>query len=242
MNVARHLILIVEDDAATRTFLADNMKADGYAVITTDCADSALVIAAKQSPDLALVDVNGGSGHDFARLVRDGIRGLDHRLPMILLSSEFDERNRVRAFEAGADDVVAKPFSYPELIARVRALFRRVELGGPAAAPPMRSVAGLVIDSRTRTVTVDGEPIEPLTSKEFALLWQLAGDPERVFTKGELLRSLWGHSSVGTTRTLDSHACRLRGRLTRAGAGRIIVNVWGVGYRLTDPVRNTVPA
>ena len=125
---------------------------------------------------------------------------------------------------------MAKPFSYGELRLRVAALLRRAQ--GRRAHGRVR-VGPLEIDPDARSVRVAGVGVE-LSQKEFALLRALAADPTRVYTKEELLRGVWGYRSMGATRTLDSHACRLRAKLGAGGGGRWIVNVWGVGYRLTD--------
>jgi DNA-binding response OmpR family regulator len=125
----------------------------------------------------------------------------------------------------------AKPFSYPELRARVNALVRRTERRGLVGR---LRIGELELDPAARTVAVGGVPVA-LSQKEYALLRALASDPTRVFTKQELLRTIWGFRAVGTTRTLDSHACRLRGKLSVGGLA-FVINVWGVGYRLVDAV------
>jgi DNA-binding response OmpR family regulator len=135
----------------------------------------------------------------------------------------------VRGFARGADDYVTKPFSYAELVARVRALLRR------ATGRPRRGLlrAGdLTLDPVTRSVRLGGTPVG-LSAKEFALLHALAADPTRVFSKAELLRDVWGYRSIGASRTVDAHACRLRRKLSGRGR-RYVVNVRGVGYRLTE--------
>jgi DNA-binding winged helix-turn-helix (wHTH) protein len=146
-----------------------------------------------------------------------------------VLTGRAGELDRLRGFEHGCDDYVSKPFSYAELRARLGALLRRVEL----RRRPGRLRAGeLEVDAPSRVVRVRGTPID-LSQKEFALARMLASEPTRVFTKEELLRSIWGFRTLGSTRTLDSHACRLRHKLGRFG-DRFVVNVWGVGYRLVD--------
>jgi DNA-binding response OmpR family regulator len=224
-------ILVVEEDDALRTFLGDQLTADDYTVHVTADLQRALALCASVLPDAALVDVNGGSGRSFARTVRSSTDGsIDRHLPLILLGTERGELEALRAFAAGADDYVLKPFSYPELRARVRALLARVEMHSRPSA--VIETAGLRIDLGQRRVTVGGEEVL-LSKKEFDLLRILAADPTRVFTKDELLRRIWAYRSRGCTRTLDSHACRLRAKLG-VGGGRFIVNVWGVGYRLVD--------
>jgi DNA-binding response OmpR family regulator len=132
--------------------------------------------------------------------------------------------------ERGGDDIVKKPFAYPELRARIGALLRRSVLR--RTAPTLR--AGPVgVDLRSREVLVAGRPVE-LSAKEYDLLVMLAGEPTRVFTRAELMRGVWGENTFGYTRTLDSHAYRLRRKLCADCTDRLVINVWGVGYRLTD--------
>jgi DNA-binding response OmpR family regulator len=132
--------------------------------------------------------------------------------------------NRLSEFDA-----VGKPYSYPELLGRIQAILRRAQ--GRQSSGRLR-VGDLDLDPASREVRVRGDRVD-LSQKEFALLRALASEPTRVFTKEELLRDVWGFRSLGSTRTLDSHACRLRHKLALHG-DRFIVNVWGVGYRLVD--------
>jgi DNA-binding response OmpR family regulator len=227
-------ILVVEDDDATRTFLADNLAADGYELLTADCAKDALRLMGTKFPDLALVDVGlpDGSGLDLIATVRatDGVTSrVDPGLPIVVVSGRRSDLDRVRGFERGADDYLAKPFAYPELRARVAAVLRRTQ-----RRPGMGRlrVGALELDPASREVTVRGVRVD-LAQKEFALLRALAAQPTRVHTKEDLLRHVWGFRSMGQTRTLDSHACRLRQKLGAHG-DRYVINVWGVGYRLVD--------
>ena len=135
----------------------------------------------------------------------------------------------MRSFARGADDHVCKPFLYPELLARVRALLRRAEGRGRRG---VLRVGELTVDPLTRAVSLGGERVN-LAAKEFALLRALAEEPTRVYGKHELLRDVWGYRSMGNTRTLDAHACRLRKKL-RGSSRSWVLNVRGVGYRLTD--------
>ena len=230
-------ILVVEDDDATRTFLADNLTADGYAVLVADCARDALRLLETKYPDLVLVDVGlpDASGLDVVRRVR-GADGLASRVnpatPLLVLSGLDTELDRLRGLEAGADDYVVKPFSFHELRLRVAALLRRAE--APVRGRGRMRIGDLEVDAPARAVVLRGRRVE-LSQKEFALLRALATEPTRVFTKEELLRTVWGFRSMGSTRTPDSHACRLRGKLGIEG-DRFVLNVWGVGYRLVDPV------
>jgi DNA-binding response OmpR family regulator len=148
--------------------------------------------------------------------------------PVLLFTDSGSEEVAVEAMKAGADDYVIKPFHYQEVAARIRAVLRRRDSRreGP------RRVGDVFIDPSRREVRVGDRPVA-LANKEFALLRALAAEPSRVFTKEELLRDVWGFRSMGRTRTLDSHASRLRRKLDPE-AGRYVVNVWGVGYRLID--------
>jgi DNA-binding response OmpR family regulator len=227
-------IVLVEDDPVVRAFLGDNLLADGYEVFTADSLRDALRHLEYQRPDLAVVDVGlpDGSGLELIRRVRsaDGVASrLDPTLPLVIVSGRASELDRMRGFERGADDYVAKPFSYGELRLRIAAVLRRTQ---DRRHRGRLRVGDLEIDPAAREARVRGERID-LAAKEFALLRTLAGAPTRVFTKEELLKDVWGFRSFGSTRTLDSHACRLRQKLGRSG-DRFVVNVWGVGYRLVD--------
>ena len=227
-------ILVLEDDAPTRTFLADNLTADCYELLVAESARDALRQLETKFPDLVLIDLGlpDGSGLDVVGQVRasDGVASrIDPAIPIVVLTGRVDELDRLRGFARGCDDYVCKPFSYPELRARVEALLRRAEL---RRRPARLRVGDLEVDSAARVVRLRGAPIT-LSQKEFALVRALASDPTRVFTKDELLRTIWGFRTLGSTRTLDSHACRLRHKLGRFG-DRFVVNVWGVGYRLVD--------
>lgn len=228
-------LLVVEDDHAIRTFLADNLTADGFELhVAVGVRDGLRALEAK-APDLAIVDVGlaDGSGLELIARVRatDGFARTDPQQRFLVLSGRAGEIDRLRGLRVGADDYLAKPFSYQELVLRVRALLRR---GALAARAGTLRVGELEVDPPTRIVRLRGRPVE-LSAKEFALLRRLAAEPTRVHTKEELLRDVWGFRTLGATRTLDSHACRLRRKLGADG-DRYVVNVWGVGYRLLDPV------
>jgi DNA-binding response OmpR family regulator len=234
MNDQPATILVVEDDRATRAFLADNLIADGYTPIAATSVHEALRLIETRYPDLAIVDLGlpDRDGLELLREVReaDGVTTrIDPRLPLLVLSGRDGELHRVRGFDCGADDVMQKPFGYAELRARMTALLRRSAQRERAGR---LRVGALEIDSPARAVFLNGRPLA-LSQKEYALLRTLASDPTRVYTKDELLRHVWGYARYGSTRTLDSHACRLRQKLARDG-DRFIVNVWGLGYRLAD--------
>ncbi|HEY7730589.1 MAG TPA: response regulator transcription factor [Gaiellaceae bacterium] len=220
-------LLLVEPEPETREYLARNLADDGYAVLGTGRNGEALDLAERARPHLVLA-----AELDLCRRLRQGEPGRrwDRNVPVIVLApAESDPVARVRAFERGADDVIERPIVYLELLARIRALLRRAV---PGSAEVLEAEA-VVVDRRTRLVHVRGTPVQ-LAGKEFELAATLASEPRRVFTKDELLRDVWGFRSAGRTRTLDSHASRLRRKLSLADGDRFVVNVWGVGYRLLD--------
>lgn len=198
---------------------------------------SAALLLAAAEPDLArhlpedgfeLVPPHGRFDLVLAGDVDDVERWASHAPVIVLGREEADAVDRVHAFRRGCDDYVPRPFDYQELVERIRAVLRRVR-------PPATElvVAGpLRIDLRTRDVRIGGERVQ-LAQKEYELLLTLAREPDRVFTKAELLRDVWHYRATARTRTLDSHASRLRRRLRDAGVDHgLVENVWGVGYRL----------
>jgi DNA-binding response OmpR family regulator len=229
-------LLVVEDDEPTRTFLADNLSADGFKVATASGAGEGMRAIEVRSPQLVVLDLllEDGNGLELLDRVRasDGLASrVDPDLPVIVVSGRTGDADRVRGFARGADDYLGKPFVYGELLARIRAVLRRA--GGRRRRGALR-VGDLTLDPSTRAVRLAGKPVQ-LSAKEFALLHALAEDPTRVYGKNELLRDVWGYRSLGKTRTLDAHACRLRSKL--AGSPRPwVVNVRGVGYKLTEPL------
>ena len=226
-------VLVCEDDDPTRELLCDHLTADRYRALPAPSAADALRLCGYNHPDLMLLDLGlpDAGGIDVLRQIR-AANGLaerfDPELPVIVVSGRSGEADRLRGFEAGADDYIAKPFHYPELLARVTAVLRR-RIGRRRG--PIR-VGELAIDPVTRRVRVGERQVE-LANKEYVLLRTLASEPHRVFTKEELLRDVWGFKSMGRTRTLDSHASRLRRKLDPDGI-RYIFNCWGVGYRLIE--------
>jgi DNA-binding response OmpR family regulator len=226
-------VVVCEDDDATRELLCDHLMADRYRPLAARSAADALRQCRYKQPDLMILDLGlpDAGGLDVLREIRspaEEIPRFDPDLPIIVLTGRGGDQDRVRGLSEGADDYLVKPFHYAELLARLRAILRRRR--AMRAGP--RRVGEVVIDPVTRRVTVAGEPVR-LSAKEFSLLGVLARDPTRVFTKQELLREIWGLSSLSHSRTLDSHASRLRMKLC-GGDGRYVINCWGVGYRLID--------
>jgi DNA-binding response OmpR family regulator len=234
--MAGSTVLVVDDEPRIVDFLVENLSADDFSVLTASSGEQALEVLGHARPDVVLLDVvlPDISGYDVCRRVRCGdaiVDPWDPDLPIIMLSAKAEHTDRVRGLARGADDYVTKPFHYPELLARIGVLLKRVSR---VANRDQLRVGDLVVNTLSKTVTLAGVTV-PLSVKEFQLLATLAADPERVFSKRELLETVWEFKSPGRTRTLDSHASRLRQKLGAVSDRAWIVNVWGHGYRVTAP-------
>jgi DNA-binding response OmpR family regulator len=219
-------VLVAEPESETREYLGRHLRDDGFDVLDAARRSDALELVERSRPDVVLL-----AELDLCLRLRRGEpgRSWDRNVPVIVLAPTSDPVERVRALDRGADDVIGRPFAYEELLARIRALLRR----STTSTAEVLEAGELTIDRRTRRVTVR-ETRVPLSAKEFELVAWLAAEPYRVFTKEELLREVWGFRALGRTRTLESHASRLRKKLRVAGGDHFVVNVWGVGYRLLD--------
>lgn len=220
-------LLLAEPEPAIRGYLERQLASDGFQVLQAAFDGEALALAERTRPDLVLC-----SELELCARLREGEPGRtwNRHVPVIVLGpAEADAVDRVRAFQRGADDYLQSPVVYDELLARIRAVLRRTA----PPSPELVRVGTLAIDRPARVVSVAGETVH-LAGKEFELLCALAAEPQRVFTKDELLRDVWGYRSFTRTRTLDSHVSRLRQKLERGGGRRFVVNVWGVGYKLVE--------
>ncbi len=240
MNCNDVTILLADGDRGARIALADQLAADGYAVLEADSVPGATRMLAHGGVDLAIIDrgLPGGDALELLRHVRGAQGGgsrLDSELLLMVTSGRNTGADRLLGYEQGCDDYVAAPCAYTELRARIGALLRR-RLRGPVQRRVR--VGPLEIDALARQAWLGADQLR-LSNKEFGLLWALASDPQRVFSRAELLRVVWGWHGESVaearTRTLDSHASRLRRKLAAGGTG-FVVNVWGVGYRLVDGV------
>ncbi len=234
--MAASTVLVVDDEPRIVEFLVENLKADEFTVLTASNGAEALELLAQARPDLMLLDVvlPDMSGYELCRRIRSAsvvTDGWDPDLPIIMISAKVEYTDRVRGLTRGADDYVTKPFHYPELVARIAAVQSRATR---VRDRHVHRVNDLVVNTLSREITAGGMKVS-LSAKEFELLSTLAADPERVFSKTELLETVWGFRSPGRTRTLDSHASRLRQKLAAHSENEWIVNVWGVGYRLYKP-------
>jgi len=224
-------LLLIEDDEPTRRLVAANLAAHAYRIAEAGSVRDALRSWDAERPDLVLLDL-GLPDRDGTIVVRHIRR--EATTPILILSARSDERDKVAALEAGADDYVTKPFGLDELRARVAALLRRS--AGPAADPAGRIFVGpVVIDVSRREVTVSGGVVD-LTPREYELLRALLLSPGRVLTKGRLLRAVWGDAYSAEAHYLHVYVSRLRRKLDAADpgarAGRLIVSEPGIGYRV----------
>lgn len=219
-------ILIIEDDPDIAESLHYNLKRESFRPVIAESGEKGLRLALdeKTTPSLILLDLMlpGMSGLELCRRLRR--EPLTERTPIIMLTAKAAEGDRVMGLETGADDYVVKPFSIKEVIARVRAVLRRVE----TESTPKYEDAQLTVDFADMRVTCSGRSVR-LTRKEFALLEHLIKNSGRVASRQQLLDNVWGYSYFGDTRTLDVHIRRLRQKLDECGGG--IETVVGIGYR-----------
>lgn len=226
-------LLVAHANSLERRRLAAELDLDGYAVHEADTlagTRQALVRVRPAAMMLGTLERPAASLELLRSLRASQLADADPNLAVFTFGGDQDAAV-LRAYDAGSDHhVIGAPDDHTLTRAIVACLLRRLVF--PATRRHVLRCGSLTVDVPGRGATVDGEAVEGITAREFELLRTLAADPERVFTKQELLRDVWGYRHYGTTRTLDSHACRLRGRLRRAGGEGLLVNVWGVGYRL----------
>lgn len=224
-------VLVVDDDQNVLELVKLYGEREGFQVVGLDNGNSVLPTFDRENPDVVILDIMlpGNDGLTLCRKLRD-IR----MTPIIMLTAKGDEADRVLGLEMGADDYVSKPFSPRELVARIKAVLRRTQMNDAAGGWKIK-YPGLEIQANTRRLMVDGEEKE-VTPKEFDLLYHLAQHPRRVFTREELLTTVWGYDYFGDQRTVDVHIRRLRAKLSPL-AHEYLTTVWGVGYQFTPPVK-----
>jgi len=222
-------ILVVDDEAPIREMLRFALQRAGFRIaVAGNAAEARLVIAAAH-PDLILLDwmMPGTSGLEFARELRAVVQTQD--IPLIMVTARAEEEDKVRGLDSGCDDYVSKPFSLPELIARIQAVLRRTLPGGENE---QLSMAGLQVDAASRRVSARGEPIR-LGPTEYRLLHFFISHPERVYSREQLLDRVWGQNVYVEERTVDVHIRRLRKALEPHGYAAMIQTVRGAGYRFS---------
>jgi DNA-binding response OmpR family regulator len=228
-------VLIVEDDPNIARLVQMHVEDAGFEVELAKSGEAGLAAVRHGGVDLVVLDLTlpGLDGLAVCREIRSG----DGYIPILMLTAKSTEIDRVLGLEMGADDYLTKPFSIPELMARIKALFRRVgalsEAKGKAVAGAIER-DGLKMDIEKRLVWIDGAQVE-LTAREFDLLHHFASHPGRVFSRVQLLDQVWGYQHEGYEHTVNTHINRLRGKIEADPANpRWIQTVWGVGYRFAE--------
>jgi DNA-binding response OmpR family regulator len=218
-------ILIVEDDEVITSTLAYNLSRHGFGVKSATTGAEALRLARKMRPDLILLDVMlpGESGIEVCERIRERDQGV----MIVMITARDAEEDKVRGFEAGADDYVTKPFSMKELVARINANLKRSETGQRGK---VLEAGDLQLDTKNYTARVAGEQLD-LRLKEFELLAALASAPGELKSREELAKEVWGHAGVGSSRTIDVHIRRIRAALEERSSYRYIHTARGLGYR-----------
>ena len=227
-------ILIVEDEPAIRQMLAFSLQAEGYGLLEAADVEEATRTMGTILPDLILLDwmLPGISGVDFARRLKRDPKTAT--IPIIMLTARAGENDKVKGLDTGADDYVAKPFSTRELLARVRALMRRTNQQ-QSGDQSVITVGALRIDTPSHRVLANGRALE-MSSTEFRLLKFFVTHPERVYSRSQILDSVWGNHAYIEERTVDVHIRRLRKLLEPSGCETYIQTVRSVGYRFSTQV------
>jgi DNA-binding response OmpR family regulator len=227
-------ILIVDDEPNIIRLIQMYLEREGFGTLSARTGGEALEIMSRQSPALVILDIMlpDVDGWEVCREIR---RTSD--VPIIMLTAREADEDKIVGLEIGADDYVTKPFVTRELMARVKAILRRVKTSSQTPADTLMDFGELTIDTAKREVKLDGETIQ-LRAKEYDLLAELARRPGVVFTRDKLLQDVWGYDFPGDSGTIDVHVRRLRAKLNDDSSNpRFIETVWGVGYRLKEPSR-----
>jgi two-component system phosphate regulon response regulator PhoB len=225
-------ILVVEDEAPIRDMLRFALERAEYRISLAGDVPEARLRIAESRPDLILLDwmMPGVSGIEFTRELKSGPMTKD--IPIIMVTARVEEEDTVRGLNVGCDDYISKPFSFPELSARIQAVLRRTLPGGE---DEQLAVAGLQVDAASQRVTAKGEPVR-LGPTEYRLLHFFVSHPERVYTREQVLDRVWGQNVYVEERTVDVHIRRLRKALAPHGYDAMIQTVRGTGYRFSEKV------
>ena len=222
-------ILVVEDEAPIREMLCFVLEQNDYQPIEADDYDSAVNMLIEPWPDLILLDwmLPGGSGIQFIKHLKR--EAMTRDIPVMMLTARGEEEDRVRGLEVGADDYITKPFSPKELVARIKAVMRRIS---PMAVEEVIEIQGLSLDPSSHRVMSDTTPLE-MGPTEYKLLHFFMTHPERVYSREQLLNNVWGTNVYVEDRTVDVHIRRLRKALELTGHDRMVLTVRGTGYRFS---------
>jgi len=222
-------VLVVDDEPIVREVVGSYLRRDGFETLETGDGDEARRLIELREPGLVVLDLMlpGTDGLELCRWIR-----ARSELPVIMLTARGDETDRIVGLELGADDYVAKPFSPRELVARVRAVLRRAEAVSRGERPERLRFGDVTLELGSREVRRQGVAVV-LTAKEFDLLWFLASHPRRVFSRDQLMESVWGYAAALDTGTVTVHMRRLRAKVEDDPSHpAYLQTVWGVGYRL----------
>lgn len=229
MSNNKYKVLIVDDEANIRSFIAAILESNGYQVLTAGTCAQGRLIFASHRPDLIVLDL-GLPDEDGSALIGT-VREAGSAAPILVLSARSDESEKIRALDLGANDYITKPFGTGELLARVRAALRNTR-PGPAVPGEVFRVRGLTIDYDSRTVTLDGQEVR-LTQTEFNIVAQLAQHAGKVLTYSALIQGVWGAADAGSVKKLQVNMANIRKKLgARPGENPYILNELGVGYRM----------
>jgi DNA-binding response OmpR family regulator len=231
VTTMHHAIIVIEDDPDIGSLVELHLRDAGHRVVVETNGRIGLERALTGEFDLVILDLML-PGIDGLEVCRQ-LRAQERYIPILMLTARSTEVDRVVGLEMGADDYLTKPFSVRELMARVKALFRRVEAFGtePASVPETLTAGELTIDRARREAKLGGEAVS-LTAKEFDLLVHFASHPGQVFTRSQLLDQVWGYAHEGYEHTVNTHINRLRRKIEPDPASpRYVITVWGVGYR-----------
>ena len=232
INRGGYRILVADDDPRVHEKLSAHFRREEYQMISARDGEEALELARQLHPDVLVLDVLMPKMDGF--MVCREIRK-ESKIPIIMLSAKADEFDRLLGLELGADDYITKPFSAREVVARIKAVLRRLHDMIEEKSSTHLVVDNLDIDLNAYQIKLDGEVV-PCTPKEIEILWTLASNPGMVFSREHLLQSIWGYDYLGDTRAVDSHIKRIRAKLCSGGNGWDIRTVWGVGYRFERDV------
>ena len=218
---------MADDDPNVHQSLNAYFRREGYQIISAFDGSAALQQARQAKPDIAILDIMmpGMDGLSVCREIRK-----DSNLPIIMLTAKGEEFDKLLGLELGADDYITKPFSPREVLARVKAVLRRMHEMKEEDKSAHLVVGNLDIDMNAFSVKLNGQVMQ-CTPKEIEILWTLGSNPGMVFSREHLLQSIWGYDFLGDTRAVDSHIKRIRAKLCQEGNGWDIKTVWGVGYR-----------